>query len=108
MVGPKRPLLSRHLYGDLGARSSGGIALQAKPKNVVGIREVLVSHGYHPFGSATKHLVKVTSETTRGNKRREETDSNIMERGRREDYEIHVQVCSVACVRPEHSGHAHE
>ena len=37
MVALKGPLLSRYLYGDLGARTSGDIDLLAKPKDVARI-----------------------------------------------------------------------
>src|SRR5881397_635958 len=46
MVALKGPLLSRYLYGDLGARTSGDIDLLAKPKDVARIHDVLISEGY--------------------------------------------------------------
>jgi len=45
-VALKGPMLSRYLYGDLGGRTSGDIDLLVKRKDVVGVRDVLVSNGY--------------------------------------------------------------
>jgi len=42
----KGPLLSRYLYGELGARSSGDIDLLVKPGDLLLIRDLLLSRGY--------------------------------------------------------------
>ena len=42
----KGPLLSRYLYGELTARSSGDIDLLVKPDHVLRIRDLLASRGY--------------------------------------------------------------
>ena len=42
----KGPLLSRYLYGELGARSSGDIDLLVKPGDLLRIRDLLLSRGY--------------------------------------------------------------
>jgi len=42
----KGPLLSRYLYGELGARSSGDIDLLVKPGDLLRIRDLLLSRGF--------------------------------------------------------------
>src|SRR5207249_3282572 len=51
MVALKGPMLSRYLYGDLGARTSGDIDVLVKREDVLRSRDVLITNGYRVANS---------------------------------------------------------
>ena len=53
VVALKGPMLSCHLYGDLGARTSGDIDVLVKREDVLRSRDALVSSGYRVANTAS-------------------------------------------------------